>query len=380
MNTKERKEKKTASQTGNQTLKVVLNYVIIIVLFGLLVLNYFFVFSSSIYAPWGKYRLDGTFTQSTYYGADNYDLIVILPTDVDSLEIGDIVCYNSLKRGSGKLVDIQNNYLALEEEDGSVIHVGKNSVVGRQYKTVAVLGFFLEFISSYYGIVTFSIILIVYIAFVTFRRINYENTDDGKRLYKMFVEDRRAEAERRRLLKDVERAGDIDVVIHSVIAGNFEENRQALQEFKGGNNASKKEKYKIILSKVYNSLICKQSLTRVDKDEINRVIELMFEAGDFDLDIEFMLVDLILKMKTLRLDEEGMVESAKTYFEKERGEEELSLVGAVLYAIIYKHGEIKNKTFAEIIKFYLSKVSKIEDFQQKPLGLVAENMKKLLKS
>ncbi len=380
METQEKQTKvKGETQASDKPYQVFLTYFVVVFLLALIVTNYFFVFSSRLYAPWGKYCLDGTFDASTYYGAKDCDLIVILKTDVDELQVGDIVCYCSLNRGSGKLVDIQTNHLALEKEDGTIINVGKNSIIGKQAKTVAVLGFFLEFVSSYVGIIVLNVLLLAYIAFITFRRINYENTSEGKRLYAKFVEDRKAMTERRLLLKKVEKAGEIDVIVHSVIAGDFEQNKQALENF-DLHGASPKEKYKFILTEVYTSLISKPRLNRTDNREINRAFELMFEAGEIDLDIEYMLIDLALRVKNLKVDLEAMAQSAKSYFEREHTYEELNLVGAVLYVIIYNHKELRDKEFAKILGFYQAAVSKIDDFQQKPVGLVLKNMKKMLKT
>ena len=51
-----------------------------------------------------------------------------------------------------------------------------NSIEGKQIKTISFLGYIVEFIGSYYGIIIFNLILIAYISYITFSRINYENT------------------------------------------------------------------------------------------------------------------------------------------------------------------------------------------------------------
>ena len=138
--------------------------------------------------------------------------------------------------------------------------------------------------------ITFTILLIAYIAYLTFSRINYENTSHGKMLYKKFRQAQKEERNRLRLLRKIKGIDDITYVIVSMLEGSFEENKEKFLAFNKETKTGLKEKYKYILNSVHNAYLPNEDLTRSEKKQISSVVELMCVCQDMDMDIEYMVV------------------------------------------------------------------------------------------
>ena len=192
------------TQVSDNSLKVILRVIIIALLLSLLVLGYSIKFSFGSYLQFFNVKLTGTINAENFYEVDNCDLIVVKPYEnIADANIGDVVCYaTSIEKGSGKIVNFRNDLFELQVND-EIKKISRNAIVGEQIKTIPVLGLFVQIIGSDYGLIVANIILIAYVAYITFSRINYENTSKGVYLYKKFRQEQKEERKRVKLLKSV---------------------------------------------------------------------------------------------------------------------------------------------------------------------------------
>jgi len=367
------------TQVKDKPYKVIFRIIIILVLFSLLVSGYLFKFSIDLFPPYFSSYCTGTFDASNFYGAKDYDLIVFekysTKTDVS---VGDIVIYSSnLGKGSGKVTKYDHGIIEIKTNDG-VKTISSSIAVGKQIKKVPVLGFFVEFIGSYYGIVTFNILLIVYVAYITFSRINYENTNHGKMLYKKFRLNQKEERTRLKLLKKIEKIDDITYVIVSMLENSFEENKLKFLEF-DKNDKNLKEKYKYVLKSVHDAYLPNDNLSREEKKHISSVIELMCVCQDMDLDIEYMAIDLLLKTPMVSFDTENFAKEAKMFLESKLDDDDLLNFGSVLYILLYKNKSLRDEYIDDLAHHYFTKTRESSNLDKEILINVASSILKLIK-
>ena len=181
---------------------IFLHAFILIILFSLLVMGYVLLFSPSKRATFSSKVYEGSFKEDVYYNADSCDLVVIkVYKDSRLAKKGDIVAYaTNIEKGSGVLLSIDRDYVDIQKSSGEIIRVTVLSIIGKQIKTVPILGFFPAFLSSYFGVGILTAIIIVYIAIITFTRINYENTEEGKALFKQYKISQKEDKHRKSLL------------------------------------------------------------------------------------------------------------------------------------------------------------------------------------
>lgn len=370
---------KNETQVKDKTQKIILRVVLIGILFALLIFGYIFKFSAGYYPKFFSYKFTGVFNSSNYYNVDNCDLIIIKPyKNTANIEEGDIVFFSTnIEEGSGKLVNIDNDVLEIETKIGVVKRVSETSVVGKQYKTIAVLGFFVAFVNSYYGIIAFTLLLIAYVAYITFSRINYENTDHGRMLYKEYKKHQAEEKRRIKLLENLD--SNINYDIQKILEGSFEENKQKLLEFNLDKKATLKDKYKYVLSSIHDAYLTKSELTREEVKYITSVVELMCVPISFDEDIEYMLNDLILKKELEDFDIVNFKKSASEFINGEIKAGYMLSFGTVLYILVYKNKKLRNEHMKEIIQEYKLKAIKIEKEEKTVLVGIANSVRELLK-
>jgi len=343
---------KMETQVKERTYKIVLRVVFISVLFLLLISGYVFQFSSNLVPKLGNYFV-GTFNASNFYDANNCDLILIKKYDKKTdAKIGDVVCFsNNIEKGSGKLISKSGDIFTIETKDGKNKNISYSTVIGRQFKTVAVLGFFVEFITSYYGIITFSVVLIAYIAFITFSRINFENTKQGKLLYRKFRQAQKEEKNRLKLLKKLKSIEGINYIIASMLDGNYEQNKTKIIAFNQETKLALKDEYKYILGVIHDEYLTKKDLSREEKKRITSLIELLCLPKDFDLDIEYMSIDLLLKTHLVDFDAKSFSNSAIEFLSSNLDDDDLLNFGSILYILLYRNKKFRGDLKEVAVKF-----------------------------
>jgi len=368
------------TQVKENFVKVTLRVIIITLLFVLIIFGYSIKFSASSFSGLFGNKFTGTFNASNFYDANNYDLIVTKPyQEIYDVKKGDIVCYaTNLEKGSGKIVGEQGTVFEIEI-NGELKRVSKNSIIGKQTKTIPVLGMFVEFIGSYYGIVTFNVILIAYVLYLTFSRINYENTAKGLYLYKKFRLDQKEEKKRLKLLKKLNGTENVELEIVNILSGSYEQNLENLINFKSQEKIDLKDKYKHILNVIHDSYLPKTNLTRDEKSLITSLVELMCVANDVDNDIEYMVIDLVLKTGVSNFDTKNFNKQAVEFLSSHLDDDDLLNFGSILYVLIYKNKKVR-KDLKETVDLFLQKAQYSDKKDRDAIFKVALSLVNMIKS
>ena len=98
-----------------------------------------------------------------------------------------------------------------------------------------------------------------------------------------------------------------------------------------------KEKYKYILAEIHDAYLGKKDLSKEEKRRITAITELMTVPKDFDLDMEYMLIDLNLKSALVDFDLDLFVESSKGFIDGCDHRSDLVNFSSVLYILVYKN-------------------------------------------
>lgn len=350
---------------------VFLHAFVLVILFALLVVSYVFVFSPGRGNLIGKYIYVGSFHDGVYYKTESCDLVKIEPyKEVRLAQKNDIVAYaTNIEKGSGRLVSIDGDYLELEKTNGELIRITIISVVGKQVSTTDNLGFFPAFLSSYYGVGILTTVIIVYLTIITFSRINYENTDEGKSLYKRFRKNQEEERNRKALLDKLKDIDGLNLKIYNLLVNDSKTNKTNIENF-DLQKTSLNNKYKYILYKMHNDLIVQQELSKADKTVITSLVELMCEFGDIDEDVEYQLIDLALISPLVDFEVKSFKDSAINFIENSRNEQSLVNFGSILYILVKENKRLFRPVISEITEVYSKRSHKLKEENRKiALGL-----------
>ncbi len=369
------------TQVKDKPYRLVLRVLAILLLFSVIIFGYLSKFTINFFPNYFSHYCTGTFNADNFYKANDCDLIVFdRYKEISDIKVGDIVVYSSnLGKGSGRVLKNDHGVVEIETKKGETKRISETIVVGKQVKTIAAIGFLIEFIGSYYGIITFNILLIAYIAYLTFSRINYENTSHGKMLYKKFRQAQKEERNRLRLLRKIKGIDDITYVIVSMLEGSFEENKEKFLAFNKETKTGLKEKYKYILNSVHNAYLPNEDLTRSEKKQISSVVELMCVCQDMDMDIEYMVVDLLLKTPLIEFDTENFAKEAQEFLKSKLDDDDLLNFGSVLYILIYKNKRLRDEHIKNLAECYLEKTKETTSLDKEIVVNTAQSIIKLLK-
>lgn len=358
--------------------QVILRVVILSLLFVLLAVNYYLVFSSQQYPRMFATICTGTFNASNYVSANDCDLIVVDKyKNITEIKVGDVVCFaTNIEKGSGKVLKVSQGIVSIEKTDKTILKLNYNLVVGKQVKTVPVLGFFLAVLQNYIGVIVLSLLIVIYLSYITFSKINYENTEHGKALYKKLKAVRYNERERRKLLKKLETYTSPETVISSILDNDYEENLRQLNSFDINVKGRLKDKYKFVLECVHSAYLSNNTRTVSETNRIVSVVELMCEAEGFDIDMEYMLIDLIVSQPMVDFDIIHFACSAKKFIGKTVKTNNLLRFGSVLFILLKQNQHLKNDEMREVVDEYKNKcLEHSKDIDKKDALMVVEMAK-----
>ena len=370
------------TQAKEKPHKIVLRTVFLVVLFALLFISYIFNFATDLYPEGLNTYCTAEFNVENHYNASSCDLIIIKPyKNINTAKAGDIICFSTnTEEGSGKLVSMAGEDVVIKLRNGETKTIKQVCIIGKQVEKVAVVGFFWAFLDSYIGIIVLSLIILAYVAFLTFSRINYENTEHGKKLYKRFRYKQAEERQRKKLLKEVRGIEGIDLKISQMLEGDFEQNKKKFLEFDYETKGKLKDKYKYILAEIHDAYLGKEDLSKEEKRRITSITELMTVPKDFDLDMEYMLIDLNLKTHLYDFDEDAFLQSSIEFIEGCDHKSDLINFGSVLYILVYKNSRIRDEKMVEIIKKYqerMAEFDKMGDSKQNDISKAILNLIKI---
>ncbi len=357
------KQPKDETQVKDKPYKIALRVIFLVFLFALLITSYVFCFSSKMYPQFMSYKLDGVLTTNDYYGAKPLELIVISPYENPYLaEEGDIVCYSTnVERGSGKLLMVEQNMFVLEKENGETARFNSHSIVGKQVNRIWGLGLVFDIFFSYLGVIIISILTLAYCAYLTFRRINFENTADGKFLLSQYRKEKRELRQRKQLFESLRKLDDPDFFALNILDGDYEHNLGCLRTFNFAVGGSEKEKFKFILDKTYSKYISHEKFSKHEEEIITNLFELMCEAGEFDLDMEYKLCDLAMRVKMTKFDNESFRDSVYRFLKTPLKDEDLLNFVCILYVMVQKNPSLRNGDFKLIAEEIIKTAPKVSE-------------------
>lgn len=370
------------TQAKDKAYKIVLRAILIGLLFILLFVSYVLNFSVNSYPKGLNVYLTAEFDASKHYDAASCDLIVIKPyKNISDANIGDIICYvTNVEEGSGKVVAINLEDVVVKLRNGDTKAIKNSWIIGYQEDKIPVLGVVYAFLDSYYGIITLSLIILAYAAYITFSRINYENTEHGKKLYRRFRYKQGEEKERRKLLREVRNIEGIDLKIAQMLEGDYEQNKKKFLEFDYETKGRLKEKYKYVLSEIHDAYLAKEDLSREEKRQITAITELMVVANDFDLDMEYMLIDLNLKSRLYDFDTKVFKESALEFIKCCDHKSDLVNFGSVLYIMVKQNSKIRDENVEEVVHKFQERVAEFDGEEANSANNISKAILNLIKN
>jgi len=367
------------TQRKDRPSLLIVRTLVISVLIALLVIGYVFKFSLNLYPAIGDYVWTAKADASNYTNANNGDVIVIKPyQNVGQIEIGDLVCFaSSNMEGSGKVVSVRNDVVEINNNN-EIVRMYFANIIGEQVNEIAFIGYIPAFIVSYVGIAVNSLLLLAYVAYITFKRIDYENTEIGKRLNTLYKQKREEENTRKNLLKQVQKFGGVDCFVGAVLEGDFDKNKAELIEFDRNTIGNIKHNYKYILKIVHETYMPKVELSFKERYNISSIAELMCESGEFDLDMEYMLVDLLLKDVLVEFDSYNFMMSAIEFIHNNKEVIDLLHFGSVFYILLTKNKKLRNSNMKTILDVYAKKAKSLTGEQSVQAQNIAIKLEKLL--
>lgn len=370
------------TQAKEKPHKIIFRIIFLVVLFVLLFISYMFNFATDLYPDGLSVYYTAEFDVSNHYNASSCDLIKIKPYNhISEIKNGDIVCYSTnIEDGSGKFLSISGDTVLLELKDGKTKIVKQSSIIGKQVEKIEVVGFFLAFLDSYIGVAVLTIIILAYVAYITFSRINYENTEHGKKLYKRYKYKRAEEKERRKLLREVKGIEGIDLKIAQILESDFKNNKKKFLEFDYETKGKLKEKYKYILAEIHDAYLDKEDLSRDEKRRITAITELMVVVNEFDLDMEYMLIDLNLKTHLHDFDFDKFIEEANGFIKSCGHRSDLVNFGSVLYILVYKNSRIRNEKLKDLVQNFEIRMAEFDENYEENANNISKAIFSLIKN
>ena len=332
-------------------------------LFLILIFSFISVFLRQNYIAVGDKYLIGVINSNNYYDVKSCDLIKVKAVNDEYLyEEDDVVIYKFQNDfASGRFVNKVDNLVSIQKDDEQIININSSVVIGVQVGKLGVLGLFVWFFTSIYGAFTTLFMTYVYVLALTFGRINYENSKYGKYLLSEYKKWKKEQKLRKKLAKIKVNIEEIDKKYIDILKGSFDENAMNFCIFKPQVKMSFQEKYKMILFNVHEATIEKNILSNDERRIITSVIELLGQIMHIDGDIEYMLVDLILKTKLVNFEYEKFVDSISSFLGTNISKDDFLNLCSVCYVLIKKNKRMLPDNAKNLVHLLVNKAKTFDD-------------------
>lgn len=370
---------KPETQAKDKPYKIAFRVIIIAVLFLLMTISFYHVFSGKTYLETSSYLYKGTLSAKKYYETNDCALLKIEKKKQNTTyESGDELYFMSAtSEGSGVLVSSMGNLAELKLEDGSILTINNKFILGKVTKKISVIGIIFGLVQSYYGAISFMLLLIGFTVYISLSRINYENTDYGIRLAKIYKQQKLENKERKKVLKLMKKAGDTSEKIAEMLSNNYEINKSNFDLFEKEKFTSSHMKYKYISYVVHEDLVTKQNLQKKESRWVVSLLELLGEVNEVDQDIEYMLVDLLVKGKLAELNKSKVKETVLGLLDKDLKQADLMNIASILYVLDIKNPQLLQSFKVEIIDKYMLRAREICPDAENVLKKASLTQKKL---
>lgn len=372
---------KAETQERENPVKTTFRVCVVLLLFLTMFCSFLMSFSGMSCFSFKNKLLKGTFDASNYYDTKNCSLIIAKPVkSVSELKVGDEVLFNSSNETASAIFKGRSESIVyLEKEDGSLFTINKSYVLGVVTEKKPVLGAIFAYFQTSVGGIVSMILLLALTSYFSFSKINYENTEEGKRLLSLFRKKKKEDKERKRILNIMKNVEGVEQKIVEMLSGEYKENKKNFEEFEKDKFQSLTKKYEYVLFCLHEALIEKESLSREERMCVTSLLELIGEITSIDQNIEFMMIDLLLKGSVVDFDEKTFESNISVLLSRKLEEQELLDLGSMLYILFKCNPKIKKNVAMDILLEYSKKAEEMESETQnlaKSIALsIAEEIK-----
>lgn len=345
------------TQAKEKAVKIVLRSIFIVMLFVIMFCSFLLSFSGSSESYINDKICVGTFGAKNYYKTKSCSLVVASEIEyISDLNVGDEVLFSSeSEKGSALFQSFDGVLVSLVRENGESLTINKKYVIGKVEKKIPVVGFVFALLQTSVGGVIAMVVLLAYTAYLSFSKINYENTEKGKELYALYVKEIQADKTRKNVLKLMKTVPGADEKIAQMLSGTFEENRNKFKEFENEKFPDLTNKYEYVLYSLHEVLVEEETLSRRERKCITSLVELLGEVEHVNQNIEYMLVDLLLKGGLVNFREKVFESQISNFLAKNICDEDLLNLGSILYILALKNPKIDNAILTDVLLEYSKK-------------------------
>ena len=342
----------TETQVKDKPIKNVSRVVIITLLSLFIFIGYFLSFSAAGYIKIATSGYIGVLNTKNHYSARFGDLCVVRELEnYNSIKTGDIIFYTINGEMYSAPVESVSDKIIVVKKGEELHNVPKTNIDGKLVKTVGVIGFFVGIISSVYSAIACSIILFIYLAVITISRINYENTEKGKNLRQKYFE------EKKRLKRTRQQEQKIKTDKTSLLESIDGDVLTTLNNIKKiANNNKVFETYELLLEDAHEYYFSVKRLSKEDRRKITILVELSVCFNRVNLDVEYMLVDLIILAKLEGFNKQQFLENSKKLITKGTEESLFNFI-SILYVLISRNENLKVKEIKNILQTYKKEIT-----------------------
>lgn len=342
----------TETQVKDKPIKNVSRVVIITLLSLFIFIGYFLSFSAAGYIKIATSGYIGVLNTKNHYSARFGDLCVVRELEnYNSIKTGDIIFYTINGEMYSAPVESVSDKIIVVKKGEELHNVPKTNIDGKLVKTVGVIGFFVGIISSVYSAIACSIILFIYLAVITISRINYENTEKGKNLRQKYFE------EKKRLKRTRQQEQKIKTDNTSLLESIEGDVLTTLNNIKKiADNNKVFETYELLLEDAHEYYFSVKRLSKEDRRKITILVELSVCFNRVNLDVEYMLVDLIILAKLEGFNKQQFLENSKKLITKGTEESLFNFI-SILYVLISRNENLKVKEIKNILQTYKKEIT-----------------------
>lgn len=345
------------TQQKDKPYLIVIRTFIILMLFVVMFCSFLLSFSGQATIGSGEKKYLGIFSAKNFYSTSNCSLIVAKEVkSVSDISLGEEVLYSSASEtGTALFCSTDGIIVELERENGETFLINKNYVVGVVTKKELGVGFFLAFLQTSVGGIVAMVLLLAYAAYLSFSRINYENTKQGKELFALYQKEKQEKAKRKAIFKLMQSVQGVDGKIAEMLSGSIDENKKAFYEFESDKFDNLTNKYEYVLYRLHEVLVVKEKLSKQERKCVSSLLQLLPVVDHVNQNIEYMMVDLLLKGSLVGFKEKAFESGISVLLSKELDDQDLLNIGSILYITALKNSWADKNVITDILLEYSKK-------------------------
>lgn len=342
----------TETQVKDKPIKNVSRVVIITLLSLFIFIGYFLSFSAAGYIKIATSGYIGVLNTKNHYSARFGDLCVVRELEnYNTIKTRDIIFYTINGEMYSAPVESVSDKIIVVKKGEELHNVPKTNIDGKLVKTVGVIGFFVGIISSVYSAIACSIILFIYLAVITISRINYENTEKGKNLRQKYFEEKKL---LKRTRQQEQKIKTDNTSLLESIEGDVLTTLNNIKKIADNNKVF--ETYELLLEDAHEYYFSVKRLSKEDRRKITILVELSVCFNRVNLDVEYMLVDLIILAKLEGFNKQQFLENSKKLITKGTEESLFNFI-SILYVLISRNENLKVKEIKNILQTYKKEIT-----------------------